>query len=72
MHNPFRYFNSSPEVIRLAGHAEGVSVRRSSGYRLLDEVAVKAVQKWRFIPAHSAGKPVSGWVDVSIAFKLTN
>ncbi len=61
-----------PEVIRFAGHAEGVSVRRSSGYRLFDEVAVKAVHKWRFIPAHGARKPVSGWVDVSIAFKLTN
>lgn len=58
--------------VNAAGHAEAVSIWQSSGYRVLDDAALDAVRKWRFIPAHRAGKPVSGLVEVPVAFKLTN
>ena len=53
------------------GRVEVVEVKESSGYRILDEAAMKAVTPWRFTPALMAGKPVASWVLVPIAFKLT-
>jgi protein TonB len=52
------------------GRVEVVEIKESSGYRILDEAAMKAVRPWRFIPALMAGKPVASWVLVPIAFKL--
>ncbi len=53
------------------GRVEVVEIKESSGYRILDEAAMKAVRPWRFAPALMAGKPVASWVLVPIAFKLT-
>jgi len=53
------------------GRVEVVEVKESSGYRILDEAATKAVRPWRFTPGLMAGKPVASWVLVPIAFKLT-
>jgi protein TonB len=53
------------------GHVAVVEIKESSGYRILDEAAMKAVRPWRFTPALMAGKPVASWVLVPIAFKLT-
>jgi len=53
------------------GRVEVVEIKESSGYRILDEAAMKAVRPWRFTPALMAGKPVASWVLVPIAFKLT-
>lgn len=58
--------------VSAAGNAATVSVRRSSGYRLLDEAAVKAVKSWRFAPANRGGISVAGSVDVPVSFKLTD
>lgn len=55
-----------------AGNAAAVSIRRSSGYRLLDDAAVEAVREWRFVPASRGGSPVAGAVDVPVSFKLTD
>jgi len=53
------------------GRAALVQINKSSGFKRLDNAARKAVsRKWRFVPAKKAGKPVSGWVIVPIAFKL--
>jgi protein TonB len=52
------------------GAAKSVSVQRSSGYGLLDEAAVSAVQRWRFRPARLAGAAVAGRVLVPVEFRL--
>ena len=63
-------------VVRVRVSAEGraanVTVRRSSGYPLLDSAAVEAIETWRFIPASFGGIAVSGLVDVPVSFKLTD
>lgn len=54
------------------GSVDGVSVRRSSGHEELDDAAVEAVRKWRFIPAKRGSTPVSSSVLVPIDFNLKN
>jgi protein TonB len=52
------------------GVSEQVSVQHSSGHDSLDEAAVAAVEKWRFIPAKRGGTPVASSVIVPIIFRL--
>ena len=48
-----------------------VLVEHSSGHAILDETAMKSVQKrWRFVPATRDGQPIEGWALVSIDFVL--
>lgn len=54
------------------GNPLRVTIAHSSGYRLLDQAARKAVQKWRFHPALADGRPVAGRVIVPVKFRLTN
>lgn len=54
------------------GLSDDVSVEQSSGHDMLDESAVEAVKKWRFIPAKRGDTPVASSVIVPIDFKLRN
>ena len=54
------------------GRSEGVTVHQSSGHKVLDESAISAVQKWRFIPAKRGNTAVACTVIVPIAFTLNN
>ncbi len=58
--------------VSAGGDPMSVRVRQSSGYRRLDDAAVKAVGTWRFTPARRGGIPVAGSVDVPISFRLTD
>ena len=52
------------------GALAAVELRTSSGYALLDEAALEAVRRWRFLPALEAGQPVQAVVDVPVVFRL--
>jgi protein TonB len=54
------------------GLSEEVTVQRSSGYDALDESAIEAVEKWKFIPAKRGNMAVSSSVIVPINFILNN
>ena len=58
--------NVSPD-----GHAAGVSVKKSSGFKLLDDAAVAAVQDWEFQPARLGPVSLESDVEVPIRFELT-
>jgi protein TonB len=48
-----------------------VMVENTSGHAMLDEAAMKVVQKrWRFVPATRNGQPVEGWALVPVVFVL--
>ncbi len=47
-----------------------VEVRESSGHDLLDEAAVQAVRRWRFVAARENDVAVKAWVEVPIVFEL--
>ena len=54
------------------GLSDDVTVEQSSGHEILDESAVEAVRKWRFIPAKRGETPVASSVIVPIVFTLRN
>jgi len=52
------------------GLSDAVAVENSSGHEILDESAVEAVKKWRFIPAKRGETAVASSVIVPIIFTL--
>ena len=52
------------------GSAGAVSVETTSGHEILDQAALEAVRKWRFVPAKRGGQPIDSWVKVPINFNL--
>lgn len=47
-----------------------IELHQASGYQLLDKAALKAVQKWHFVPATRDGIPTVGEVIIPVHFKL--
>ena len=56
--------------IQIDGSADRVEIKKSSGYGILDQAALEAVRKWRFIPARRGNEAVVEWVDIPLKFKL--
>ena len=54
-----------------SGRAGTVSVAKSSGHRILDDAAIKAVSAWAFDPAKRGQTAIDGWVKVPLNFKLS-
>ncbi len=52
------------------GLAASVAVSQSSGYPRLDEAAVAAVKRWKFIAAKQGDQPVAAQVIVPLVFAL--
>lgn len=51
------------------GTAGDIEVKKSSGHKLLDDTAVKAVKGWKFSPARRGSKTVEGLVNLSLDFR---
>ncbi len=47
-----------------------IKLAKGSGYRLLDDAALRAVQQWRFTPARRGGNKLASWVEFPIRFTL--
>lgn len=58
--------------VSVEGYSEKVTVHSSSGHDVLDEAAIEAVEKWRFIPAKRGDTPIASSVIVPINFTLNN
>ncbi|OYY50807.1 MAG: hypothetical protein B7X95_03000 [Methylophilaceae bacterium 17-44-8] len=54
------------------GAAKIVEVEQSSGSERLDNAAVNAVKKWRFIPARKSNQPLDAFVLVPMKFSLSS
>lgn len=52
------------------GEARAVAVVRSSGSEALDNAALDAVKRWRFVPARRGGEVIEAKVLVPVEFKL--
>lgn len=58
--------------VQADGSCSRVELKKSSNFDLLDQAALAAVAKWRFIPAKKGAQTITAWVDVPITFKLEN
>ena len=56
--------------VTAAGGVDEVQVRASSGSSRLDEAALDAVRRWKFVPAKHGAESVAAWVLVPIPFVL--
>lgn len=45
-------------------------LKTSSGYRRLDDAALQAVRRWKYIPARRGNEPVALWYSQSLVFSL--
>lgn len=54
------------------GSVARVEIARSSGHRVLDAEAVRAVRHWRFVPATRTGKPIATTVRLPVRFELSH
>lgn len=52
------------------GSPDSVTVKQSSGKKILDSAALRTVKQWKFSPALKGKMPVEGWVDVPIHYQL--
>ncbi|MDR2451829.1 MAG: TonB family protein [Candidatus Accumulibacter sp.] len=52
------------------GRTSAVALHKTSGHERLDQAAMEAVWRWRFVPARQGGHPVAGAVIVPIRFNL--
>ena len=57
-------------LVDTGGGASQIEVRNSSGSEVLDEAALDAVKRWRFVPARRGDQPVAAWVLIPINFTL--
>jgi protein TonB len=53
------------------GKPDNITVGKSSGHKILDDAAIKAVLAWSFEPARRGQTAVDGWVSVPLNFKLS-
>jgi protein TonB len=60
----FLLVNVNPE-----GNATSVTLHQSSGYDRLDQAAIQAVTRWRFVPGMRGQSAISATVIVPISFK---
>lgn len=52
------------------GRAARVAVQKSSGFKLLDEAAARAVEDWEFEPAREGAAAVDSRIEVPVRFRL--
>ncbi len=57
-------------LVSESGAVKKIDIEKSSGFGILDNAALSAVQKWRFIPAHRGSEIVEAKVIVPIEFRL--
>ncbi len=52
------------------GRVADLKVHDTSGYRMLDRAALRAVRDWRFIPGARGNEKIEMWVMVPVRFEL--
>lgn len=57
-------------LIKADGSVGEIKIKTSSGFKRLDDTAVKAVKHWRYHPATQGGKKIDFWYEQPIEFNL--
>lgn len=56
--------------VTASGEAGQVQLLKSSGFDRLDDSALNAVRRWRFVPGKRGGVPEGMWFNVPVKFNL--
>lgn len=59
-------------LVSPAGLPAEIKLAHSSQSPLLDDAALRAVRRWRFVPGRRGDTPVAAWVEVPIRFRLSD
>lgn len=59
-------------LVNERGRPEKVNVANSSGFSRLDQAAIDAVKRWRFVAATDGSRAITAWTQVAITFRLTD
>ena len=54
------------------GNVSYIKILESSGYKVLDEVSLKTLKKWKFTPAQMGNRYVNDTINIPVKFLLTN
>tara|TARA_R100000656_G_scaffold98603_1_gene71528 strand:- start:171 stop:797 length:627 start_codon:yes stop_codon:yes gene_type:complete len=57
-------------LIKANGTVGEIKIKQSSGFKRLDETAVKAVSRWRYLPATQGGQKIDFWYEQPVEFNL--
>ena len=52
------------------GRVGDIRLKQSSGYPRLDQAAIEAVRRWRYLPARRGDEPIDYWYVQTIIFSL--
>ena len=53
------------------GRPADVQVANTSGFARLDQAAIQAVKRWKFVAATNGSQAIQTWTQVAVTFKLT-
>jgi protein TonB len=56
--------------IQVDGSVGDLRVKRSTGFPRLDEAALAAVRRWKYVPARRGNEPLALWHSQSLVFSL--
>ncbi|MFZ4537566.1 energy transducer TonB [Propionivibrio sp.] len=61
-------------TVRVSAHGTSlaIEIKQSSGFTRLDEAALTAVERWRFVPARQGSEAIESTVLVPLRFSLDN
>ena len=57
-------------LIGADGVAQQAEIKQSSGFERLDQAALAATMRWRYLPGRRAGVPEAMWFTAPITFAL--
>lgn len=57
-------------LIKADGTVGEIKIKTSSGFKRLDDTAMKAVKHWRYQPATRAGQAIDFWYEQPVEFDL--
>jgi len=57
-------------LVTKEGRVADIEIKNSSGFKRLDDAAVKAIKRWKFNPATQAGAAIDYWYDIDFEFSL--
>jgi periplasmic protein TonB len=58
-------------LVNSDGTVGEIGVEKSSGYKILDESALKTINTWQFLPARVGAMSFSSWIKIPVRFILT-